>query len=429
MDPAITGGRPHADMSVLTSLAQLNATAAEDPWTGEPSFVAPSLCRRVPGSWAWSGSSLARIAALAPLAPLLDERQSAVVYHAGTERAAQRVRGDAGVDFAVRQAPSGSTVVGHPRGRGHFSAQHLPLARLRCHGPRHRRHRGRADLPVGAAGHRRHGRAPNRRPDLPQIDQHGAENVSVYGDSAGGGLALAAVQELVRRGDPVPSHMVLISPELDVTFSDPASQHDRRPSTECLRDCKRGGGYGPATSTRPIRGSAPYTGRLAGLPPTAVYSGSLDLLSPDALRLRDRALAEGADFTFVLRKGLIHDWAIVPFLPEAFAVLPDIYHQLGIGSECLPLIADRQSGGRFDDQWARHRHPDAERPVDGPGTHRRRRPTLRTRRSCLPTRSPTPPQRRPHLPVNHRSCPRSSPRFFGSWVRSGTSWVWISRSR
>ena len=51
-----------------------------------------------------------------------------------------------------------------------------------------------------------------------QIDQHGAENVSVYGDSAGGTIALAAVQELVRRGDPVPSHMVLISPALDLTL-------------------------------------------------------------------------------------------------------------------------------------------------------------------------------------------------------------------
>jgi triacylglycerol lipase len=32
-----------------------------------------------------------------------------------------------------------------------------------------------------------------------EIDEHGAENVSVFGDSAGGGLALLAVQELVRR--------------------------------------------------------------------------------------------------------------------------------------------------------------------------------------------------------------------------------------
>jgi triacylglycerol lipase len=44
-----------------------------------------------------------------------------------------------------------------------------------------------------------------------EIDQHGAENVRVLGDSAGGGLALAAGQELVRRGDTVPSRLVLLS--------------------------------------------------------------------------------------------------------------------------------------------------------------------------------------------------------------------------
>ena len=57
-----------------------------------------------------------------------------------------------------------------------------------------------------------------------QIDQHGAENVSVFGDSAGGNIALAAVQEMVRRGDPVPSRMVLSSPALDPTLSNPAIQ-------------------------------------------------------------------------------------------------------------------------------------------------------------------------------------------------------------
>ena len=72
---------------------------------------------------------------------------------------------------------------------------------------------------------------------------------------------------------------------------------------------------------------SPLYGSLAGLPPTAVYSGSLDLLSPQVLRLRERALAEDVDMKFVLRKGLFHDWA---------AVRPDIYRQLGIvGSEAL----------------------------------------------------------------------------------------------
>ncbi len=170
-----------------------------------------------------------------------------------------------------------------------------------------------------------------------QIDQHGAENVNVYGDSAGAGLGLAAVQELVRRGDQVPSHMVLISPELDVTLSDPASQTIDDPYLNASEVEAWGrlwaGDLDPADPR-----VSPLYGSLAGLPPTAVYSGSLDLLSPQVLRLRERALAEGVDMTFVLRKGLAHDWAInALLLPEAAAVRPDIYQQLGIVGSEAPL--------------------------------------------------------------------------------------------
>jgi triacylglycerol lipase len=62
---------------------------------------------------------------------------------------------------------------------------------------------------------------------------------------------------------------------------------------------------------------SPRYGSLAGLPSTAVYSGSLDLLAPDVLVLQDKTLATpGADLTFTLRKGLVHDWAMYPWLPE-----------------------------------------------------------------------------------------------------------------
>ena len=136
-----------------------------------------------------------------------------------------------------------------------------------------------------------------------QIDQHGAENVSVYGDSAGGNIGLAAVQELVRRGDPVPSHMVLISPALDLTFSNPAMQFIDDPVFGFPRFCASTQQWaGDLDLTDPL--VSPLYGSLAGLPPTAVYSGSLDVLSPDVLVLQDKALATpGADFTFILRKG------------------------------------------------------------------------------------------------------------------------------
>ncbi len=162
-----------------------------------------------------------------------------------------------------------------------------------------------------------------------QIDQHVAENVSVYGDSAGGDIALAAVQELVRRGDPVPSHMVLVSPALDLTLSNPAMQFIDDPilSPQVLRQAQQWAG--DLDLNDPL--VSPLYGSLAGLPPTAVYFGSLDVLSPDGLVLQDKALTTpGADFTFILQKGLIHDWAIVPWLPEAIAIQPEMYRQLGL---------------------------------------------------------------------------------------------------
>jgi acetyl esterase/lipase len=174
-----------------------------------------------------------------------------------------------------------------------------------------------------------------------QIDQHGAESVSVYGDSLGGTIGLAAVQELVRRGDPVPSHMVLISPALDLTLSNPAIQFVDDPVLGPFLPSGHKNAQlwaGDLDLTDPL--VSPLFGSLAGLPPTAVYFGNLDILAPDGLVLQDNALATpGADFTFILRKGEIHIWAVNTILPETQAVLPDIYQQLGIGSDASPTLS------------------------------------------------------------------------------------------
>jgi triacylglycerol lipase len=160
------------------------------------------------------------------------------------------------------------------------------------------------------------------------IDQHGSENVSLLGDSAGGGLALAAVQELVRRGSATPGRMVLLGPWLDATVSDPESQTIQDPILDAgvLRDAGVlwAGGLNPAD---PL--VSPLNGSLSGLPPTWVYTSSLDLLAPQTLRLREQALAEGlTNFTFVFREGEIHVWPTYPFLPEAAADLPAIETEL-----------------------------------------------------------------------------------------------------
>lgn len=162
------------------------------------------------------------------------------------------------------------------------------------------------------------------------IAAHGAENVSVLGDSAGGGLAVAAIQNLVSRGTTVPARLVLLAPWLDVAISDPrsAALDDNDPLLN-VRSLQRDGRNwaGDLGPNDPL--ASPIYGSFAGMPPTAVFSGSLDLLTPDSLRLRELAISQGlTNFSFSFRNGQIHDWPIFGFIPEAISTRPAIYEAL-----------------------------------------------------------------------------------------------------
>ncbi|ODQ99726.1 lipase [Mycobacterium intermedium] len=144
-----------------------------------------------------------------------------------------------------------------------------------------------------------------------QIAQYGSTNVSVTGDSAGGNLALAALQYM-RQTDPLgpmPYSAVLLSPWLDV------------------------GTRGIGTVWAGNLGvtnymASPLYGSLDGLPPTYVYSGSLDPLAAQAAILQQAAIAAGAPFGFELFPGGIHDWILLT--PWGLPYWPQINQQLGI---------------------------------------------------------------------------------------------------
>jgi acetyl esterase/lipase len=161
-----------------------------------------------------------------------------------------------------------------------------------------------------------------------QIAAHGSDNVSVVGDSAGGNIALAALQEIVKRNGAQPHRLLLLAPALDLsdTFENPVDD-----------PLLGNGGGGPNGNLLTWAGDldpadplvSPIYGSLAGLPPTTVYSSSRDLLTQQALRLRDKAIAENRDFTFVLREGQFHDWTIFA-LPDSYRERPGIYSALGL---------------------------------------------------------------------------------------------------
>ena len=81
-------------------------------------------------------------------------------------------------------------------------------------------------------------------------------------------------------------------------------------------------------------GLSTSTNLLSSTTPPWFFSLGLNvhLLSPDTLRLQDQALSDGADITFALRKGRMHTYDLLSFLPEAQADRPSIYRFL-LGSD------------------------------------------------------------------------------------------------
>lgn len=110
-------------------------------------------------------------------------------------------------------------------------------------------------------------------------ERYGAENITVMGDSAGGGMSLALAQQLARDGGPRPGSLVLFSPWLDATGVGEGQREieprDRMLAISGLDACgRRYAGNLPLDDPR----VSPLFGSLEGLPPMAIFAGTSDIL-------------------------------------------------------------------------------------------------------------------------------------------------------
>ena len=141
--------------------------------------------------------------------------------------------------------------------------------------------------------------------------------VFLLGDSAGAGMALAVAQELWKEGRPPAAGLVLVSPWVDITCTDPrmAGAGARDPWLQAPGLQAAGTAYrGPLAADHPW--VSPITGPLAALPPMLVLTGTDDILTVDAQRLVSAVTeAGGADGSvgavdLVEAPGQIHDYAL-----------------------------------------------------------------------------------------------------------------------
>ncbi len=141
--------------------------------------------------------------------------------------------------------------------------------------------------------------------------------ILLAGDSAGGGLAVAALVALRDAGLPLPAGAICLSPWVDLTLSG-KSIHSKAASDPIL-DAASLARYAAAYAAGAPLASplvSPLFADLHGLPPLLVQAGTEEILLDDAIRLAERAAQAGVLVTLETWEGLFHVFPLLAFLPE-----------------------------------------------------------------------------------------------------------------
>ena len=137
----------------------------------------------------------------------------------------------------------------------------------------------------------------------------------LFGDSAGGGLAMRLAQHLRNIDLPKrPKKIALASPWLDASLSDPRSQELQEKDVLLEKDllAEAGENYaGELPLTDPM--VSPIYGNFDQLGKLFVVAGTDEILYPDVLRLQDRIKrSKGTTMQLEVVEGMMHDFVVYP---------------------------------------------------------------------------------------------------------------------
>lgn len=152
------------------------------------------------------------------------------------------------------------------------------------------------------------------------ISDYGPENVTVMGDSAGGGLAMSLLMTLRDQGIVMPKHLILISPWLDMVMNSvDYEEYDRRDPFLNRLAMQQIGQYwaGNIPEISDYRLS-PINGDLEGLPPIYCVAGTYDLLCVDTQKLETKMQMIGHPHLVRYGEKMNHIYPILPVYESLF---------------------------------------------------------------------------------------------------------------
>jgi len=158
-------------------------------------------------------------------------------------------------------------------------------------------------------------------------DGHGAEQIVIAGDSAGGGLAFLVAYAIRKAGLPGPAAIVAISPWADLDVADKQVHGSaRRDPVIPIKAAafvveklvQKGADLDPELS--------PVNLDLRGLPPVLIHVGTTEVLALGSVKLAAALGRAGVPVTLKHWHGQVHDFHVLglDFVPEARQALREI---------------------------------------------------------------------------------------------------------
>ena len=158
------------------------------------------------------------------------------------------------------------------------------------------------------------------------VGKHGAGNICVAGESAGGNLVLSTLLQAKAQKVELPACIVLFSPTVQYTEVFPSYK------TNVKTDCILGNTFlDEVKSTYLINSdnernpfAAPLFGDFTGFPPTFIGVSDSEYLYDDSVELNKRLQAFGVKREFVVYHKKMHAFQVIPVFPESKKALVQV---------------------------------------------------------------------------------------------------------
>lgn len=153
-----------------------------------------------------------------------------------------------------------------------------------------------------------------------------ANRIVIAGDSAGGGLTLAAIAALRDSGDALPAAGVCLSAWTDLAMTG-ASIDAKALDDPMLAPWELHGFARHYLNGSDARNSlaSPLYADFRGFPPLLTHVGDAEILRDDSARLAQRARDAGVEVTYLLAPEMVHVWHFfAALIPEGEAALQQV---------------------------------------------------------------------------------------------------------